>query len=133
MAAFYPQYQSNELSKKIRNALHEDVSVYMTMLETQPLINFPGLTYSLDETIDFLIDMEKTLLATEQFNMHHGMANDMLAHTYTTLFNALVIDDEMNAIFNEEGTVKEEFHAVWERIAEYRWGFPSRVYHGESH
>ena len=40
MAAFYPQYQSNELSKKIRNALHEDVGGYITMLETQPFINY---------------------------------------------------------------------------------------------
>ena len=37
---FYPQYQSNELSGKIRKALHEDVGGYMTMLETQPFINF---------------------------------------------------------------------------------------------
>ena len=40
MAPFYPQYQSNELSGKIRKALHEDVGGYITMLETQPFINF---------------------------------------------------------------------------------------------
>ena len=45
------------------------------------------------------------------------MPHSMLSHTYSTLFNVLVIDDEMNEIFDEDGTVKEEFHAVWERIA----------------
>ena len=129
MASLYPQYQSNELSEKIRKSLHEDVGVYMTMLETQPFINLQGLTYSLDESIDYLIDMEKTLLASEQFDMQHGMANSMLSHTYSTLFNVLVINDEMNEIFDEEGTVKEEFHAVWERDCKYRWGFPSSIYH----
>ena len=112
VAPFYPQYQSNELSKKIRNALHEDVGGYMTMLETHPFINFQGLTYSLDESIDYLIDMEKTLLATDQFEMQHGMLSD----AYSTLFNILVIDEEMNEILDEHGTVKEEYHAAWERI-----------------
>ena len=45
------------------------------------------------------------------------MPHSMLSHTYSTLFNVLVIDDGMNEIFNEDGTVKEELHAVWERIA----------------
>jgi DNA-directed RNA polymerase specialized sigma24 family protein len=125
VAPIYPKYQTNDLSKKIRNALHEDVSGYMTMLETEPLYNAQSLDLSLDQSIDTLIEMEKTLLASDQFAMHHGYG--MLSHTYSTIFSALVIDDkkngvleahsETNEIFDEHGTVKEEYRAVWEKIA----------------
>ncbi len=116
MAPFYPQYQSNELSGKIRKALHEDVGGYITMLETQPFINIPGLTYSLDESIDYLIEFEKTLFATDRFAIPYGM----LSSTYSQLFNTLVMDDERNKneTFDENGTVKEEYRVVWERIAD---------------
>ena len=123
VAPFYPQYQSNKLSRKIRSALHEDVSGYMTMLEIEPLFNVRSLDYSLDQLIDYLIDVEKTLLTSDQFAMHYGM----LSQTYSTIFNALVIDDqtkgvfaehsETNEIFDEHGTVKEDYRAVWEKIA----------------
>ena len=32
------------------------------MLETQPFINFEGLTFSLDESIDYFIDWKKHYL-----------------------------------------------------------------------
>ncbi|MBO1914409.1 hypothetical protein J4G37_57525, partial [Microvirga sp. 3-52] len=38
-APLFPKYQTNELSKKIRSSLHEDVSGYMTMLENEHLFN----------------------------------------------------------------------------------------------
>ena len=116
MAPFYPQYQSNELSEKIRKALHEDVGGYITMLETQPFINIQGLTYSLDESIDYLIEFEKTLFATDRFASPYGM----LSSTYSHLFNILVMDDERNKneTFDENGMVKEEYRVVWEKIAD---------------
>ncbi|WP_210471118.1 RNA polymerase sigma factor [Sporosarcina sp. 6E9] len=123
-APLFPKYQTNELSKKIRSSLHEDVSGYMTMLENEHLFNVESLDIPLDQSLDYLIDMENTLLASEQFTTHY----EMLSHSYTTLFNALVIDDnkkygvfyehsETNAIFDEHGAVKEEYRAVWEKIA----------------
>ncbi|QUW23230.1 hypothetical protein JSQ81_06750 [Sporosarcina sp. Marseille-Q4063] len=123
VAPFYPKYQTNEFSKKIRNALHEDVGGYMTMLETEPLFNVQSLDFSLNQSIDYLIDMEKTLLASDQSAMHYGM----LSHTYSTLFSALVIDEKKKGvyaehsetveIFDEHGAVKEEYRAIWEKIA----------------
>ncbi|MBO1914480.1 hypothetical protein J4G37_57880, partial [Microvirga sp. 3-52] len=96
----------------------------MTMLENEHLFNVESLDIPLDQSLDYLIDMENTLLASEQFTTHY----EMLSHSYTTLFNALVIDDnkkygvfyehsETNAIFDEHGAVKEEYRAVWEKIA----------------
>ena len=125
VAELYPQYQSNELSESIRKSLHEDVGGYMTMLKIQTFIYSQGLTNSLDESIDYLIDMEKTLLAADQIEVRYGMPYSMLSHTYSTLFNVLVIDDEMNEIFDENGTVKEEYHAVWEKIANIEGDSPA--------
>ncbi|WP_172373862.1 sigma-70 family RNA polymerase sigma factor [Sporosarcina jiandibaonis] len=116
VAPFHPKYQKNELSKKIRNALHEDVGGYMTMLETEHMFNVQSLDFSLDQSLDYLIDMEKTLLATEQSYMYYWM----LSHTYSTLFNLLVIDDdedETNEILDDSGKVKEKYRAIWEKIA----------------
>ena len=114
---FYPQYQTNELSKKIRSALHEDVRVYMTMLETGPIFNANSLNFSMDQSLEFLIDMEKTILASNQFDMQHGYW--MLSHTYTSLFNVLVVNEESNEILDKAGQVKKEYRDIWEQIANF--------------
>ena len=94
----------------------------MTLLEKQPLLYFSSDTYSLDKYVDQLIDMEKTLLATQPEDMQYSI----LPHTYSALFNLLVIEntageyfgqqDETRKIFDKDDSVKEAYREVWEKI-----------------
>ena len=131
MAPFLPTYQTNELSENIRKSLHKDMSGYMTLLEKQPLLYFPTDTYSLDEYVDQLIDMEKTLLATQPEDMQYSI----LPHTYSALFNLLVIEnvageyfgqqDETRKIFDKDDSVKVAYREAWEKIGNIGEGSPA--------
>ena len=63
-APIAPVFKKNEHSAKIRSSIHPDLSGYLTGLEATPLVMYPGLVHPLEDSIDYLLEIEKTLLAT---------------------------------------------------------------------
>ena len=59
-----PSYGKNDFNANIRSSIHEDFGGFFTMLESAPFVSYPGLVHSLEDSINFLMEMEKTLLAT---------------------------------------------------------------------
>ena len=117
---FYPGYSKNEYSERLRAALHEDVLGYVKALESGPFTNYPfrDLVYPLEESIDYLIELENTLLATQ----NTAMAYDLLAQHYVELLDAIVKSLGPSLVGTSIG---EEYRAAWKRIASIGDGSPS--------
>lgn len=120
-APFYPKHVNNEISKRIRDSLHEDVEGYITLLESAPFIYYPNLAYSIEESIDYMIEIEKTLLASEM----QTRAYEQLEGTYVQLLNEIIIGSETARIVGANGRVKEENRIGWKRIASLDESLPS--------
>ena len=102
-AALFPKYGKNEFSAQVRASLHEDVGGYITLLESEPFHYYPGLAYSIDESVDFMIEMEKTLLTSQIYNID----SSYLSSTYISLLNELIIGSEQGRIVGRDGKVKK--------------------------
>ncbi|MFC5591892.1 RNA polymerase sigma factor [Sporosarcina soli] len=118
-----PIFQKNEISEQMRASLHEDLGGYVTLLESTPFVNYPNLAYSYDESVEYLLDMEKSLLASwEDENFHY-----MLEYSYKELLYTLIGGYEPNLIYGQDGTVKEEVRAAWRKIASNGGSSPSAI------
>ena len=119
--ALYPKYGKNEFSARVRASLHEDVGGYITLLESEPFVRYPGLAYSIDESVDFMIEMEKTLLTSQIYDID----SSYLTSTYISLLNELIIGSKQGRIVGRDGKVKEEYRKAWKRIASIGEDSPS--------
>ncbi len=118
-----PIFQMNEISAQMRASLHEDLGGYVTLLESTPFVIYPDLAYSYDESVEYLLDMEKSLLASwEDENFHY-----MLEHSYKELLFTLIGGYEPDRIYGQDGTVKEEVRAAWRIIASNGGSSPSAI------
>lgn len=116
-----PSYGKNDFSAKIRSSIHEDFGGFFTLLESAPFVSYPGLAHSLEDSVAFLLDMEKTLLSTTI----NDEKTNMLSWTYNELFYVIVGAAELDRIFGDDGKVKTEFREGWERIASAGEGSPA--------
>lgn len=119
-----PVYGKNSFSAKVRSSIHEDFVGFFTVLESAPFLSFPGLTHSLEESVTFLLEIEKTLLATTINDEKTGM----LSGTYSQLFYEIVGGAEPNQVFDVDGKVKKEFHEAWKRIESAGEGSPASYF-----
>lgn len=116
-----PVFQKNDFSAKFRSSIHTDLGGFITVLEVVPLVTYPGLAQPLEASIDYLLEIEKTLLATT-------LNSDVfltLSWTYNELFHEIIGRGEPLNVFGPDGEVKEEFRVGWERIASAGEGSPS--------
>ncbi|MBO0589637.1 hypothetical protein [Sporosarcina sp. E16_8] len=118
-----PIYGKNDFSAKIRSSIHKDFGGFFTSLESAPFVSYPGLVHSLGDSVDFLLDMENTLLSTTM----DDEKTDMLKWTYSELFYEIVGGAEPNHIFGTDGKVKTEFREGWKRIASAGEGSPTAL------
>ncbi|MCG7335995.1 hypothetical protein MHZ95_12055 [Sporosarcina sp. ACRSM] len=118
-----PIFQKNEISAQMRASLHKDLGGYVTLLESTPFVDYPDLAYSYNESIEYLLDMEKSLLASwEGENFYY-----MLEHSYQELLYTLIGGYEPDLIYGQDGTVKEEVRAAWRTIASNGGTSPSAI------
>jgi len=111
--AIAPVFKKNKVSAKIRSSIHPDLGGFLTVMEVVPLLNYPGLAHSLSDSIDYLLEIEKTLLATTL----NDEATNHLSWTYSELFHEISGGAEPDTIFGADGIVKDEFREGWKRIA----------------
>lgn len=116
-----PSYGKNDFNAKIRSSIHEDFGGFFTMLESAPFVSYLGLVHSLEDSGNFLMEMEKTLLATTLGNEK----TEMLSWIYNELFYVIVGGTEPDRIYGTDGKVKKEYQAAWERIASADEGSPT--------
>ncbi len=118
---FIPNYKKNEFSTQFRAAIHKNLGGYITQLESAPFIYYPDLAYSLDESVDYLKEMEETLLTSQV----DGSPYFSLDNYFKELFFEIVVGSEPGRIFGADGKVKEEVKSAWKKIAFNRGGSPS--------
>jgi len=118
-----PLFGKNEVSTRIRSSIHPDIGGFLTLLEHSPLLMYPGLTYSVKDSIDYLLEMEKTLLVTTL----NDEATRNLSWTYAELFLEIIGGEETEKTFGTNGAIKDEFRKGWERIASSGEGSPTAV------
>jgi len=111
--AIAPVFKKNKVSAKIRSSIHPDLGGFLTVMEVVPLLNYPGLAHSLSDSIDYLLEIEKTLLATTL----NDEATNHLSWTYSELFHEISGGAEPDNILGSDGKVKDEFREGWKRIA----------------
>jgi len=116
-----PSYGKNDFNAKIRSSIHEDFGGFFTMLESAPFVSYPGLVHSLEDSVNYLMEMEKTLLAT---TMDYEKT-EMLSWVYSELFYEIVGRAEAHRIFGTDGKVNKEYQAAWNRIASAGEGSPT--------
>lgn len=115
-----PMFQKNEISEQMRASLHEDLGGYLTLLESTPFVIHPDLAYSYDESIAYLLDMERTLLVSGVEENFHTMLN----YTYQELLSTLLGGSDL---LEQDGTVKKEVQSAWEKIASNEELTPSAI------
>ncbi|MER2091089.1 MAG: hypothetical protein ABS920_15230, partial [Sporosarcina sp.] len=113
--------KKNENSAKIRSSIHPDLRGYLTGLESMPMVTYPGLAHPLEQSIDYLLEIEKTLLATKLTDE----ATSNLSWSYGELFYKIIGGMEPDRILDTDGKVKTEIRAGWERIAGSGEGSPT--------
>ena len=111
--AIAPVFKKNKLGAKIRSSIHPDLGGFLTVLEVVPLVTYPGLAHSLTDSIDYLLEMEKTLLATTL----NDETTNHLSWTYSELFHEISGGADPDNVFDTDGVVKDEFREGWKRIA----------------
>ncbi|WP_342514837.1 hypothetical protein MKY34_08955 [Sporosarcina sp. FSL K6-1522] len=126
-------YEKNSFSAQVRNSLHPDVHGYLTALESQPFVYYQyqeeedkfltSLAYSLEESIEFIIEMEQSLLATTS----EGLAYQHLSGSYIELLCVMTDCEQSNRVFDEEGKVKDDLQKAWRALAENSEDSPSAV------
>ena len=112
-ASVFPNFGTSEVSAKIRASIHEDLVGYITAMESWQFIYNTNQDISIDEAIDALIEIEKTIFASDEKNNHYFT----LDYYYSALFNRIVIETEPNQFLGPDGKVREEIRASWKRIA----------------
>ena len=118
-----PTFQKNEIGAQIRASLHEDLGGYVTLLESPPFVIYPDLAYSFDESVEYLLDMEKTLLAS-QLDENVSVP---LSHAYTELLLELIGGSDPERLVGHDGKVKAEVQSAWKKIASNKEQSPSAV------
>lgn len=116
-----PVFKKNKLSAKIRSSIHPDLGGFLTVMEVVPLQTYPGLAHSLADSIDYLLEMEKTLLATTL----NDEATSHLSWTYSELFHEISGGAQPDTVFGTDGVVKNEFREGWKRIASAKEASPT--------
>jgi len=118
-----PIFQKNEIGEQMRALLHEDLSGYVTLLESPPFVIYPGSAYSFDEAVEYMLDMEKTLLVS-QLDENETVP---LFHAYTELLLELIGGLEPERLVGRDGKVKVEVQSAWKKIASNKELTPSAV------
>ena len=77
------------------------------------MVMYPGLVHPLEDSIDYLLEIEKTLLATTLTDE----AFHNLGWSYSELFYEIIGGTEPDQVFDTDGKVKKDYRAGWERIA----------------
>ena len=119
--AIAPVFKKNKVSAKIRSSIHPDLGGFLTVMEVVPLLSYPGLAHSLADSIDYLLEIEKTLLVTTL----NDEATNHLIWTYSELFHEISGGAEPDNVFGTDGVVKDEFREGWKRIASAEEGSPT--------
>ena len=121
LASFYPMHVNNDISKRIRDSLHEDVGGFITLLELEPFLYYQDSTYTLDKMVDYMIEMEETLFAFE----NSTNAFEHLKDVYIHLLYEIIKGSETTSIVDQNGKVKEEYQLGWKKIASMDDKMPS--------
>ena len=119
-----PSYGSNDFSAKIRSSIHKDLGGFFTLLESGPFVSYPGLSHSLNDSVDYLLDMEKTLMATTM----DDEKTYMLGGAYSELFYEIIGGEDPDSILGTDGKVKKEFRKAWKRIESAEEESPSAYF-----
>lgn len=119
---FYPVHVNNEISKRIKNSLHEDVGGFIKLLELEPLYYLDS-AYSIDIMVEYMIEMEKTLFAFE----NDTNAFNNLRDVYISLLHEIIKGSETSSIVDQNGKVKEKHQLVWKEITTLDENLPSTV------
>ena len=98
---------------RLRAALHEAAGSYLTQYEKEPFIMNEKLLYSLDETIEIMEEMEKTLVAARQ--------NQWLGHvvegTMINLLEMILQGSTIEEFKSSDGSISEVHRNAWKQLA----------------
>lgn len=111
---FYPIYLKSDVSLAIRDSIHEDFRGYMTFLEKNPFNSWSdGSRYSLEETIDYIVELENTLLVEQQEDLPY---QNVLAF-YNDQFYEGFIRNEDGRLTGSDGKLRKEYRSAWKKLA----------------
>lgn len=106
-----PAFSRNELSAQMKASIHPDLAGYITQLESSTPV--PDLNRTYAEKVDDLVEIEYTLLASDEIELPYMSLRDY----YSTLFYGMITDSETNRIIGPDGKITEEVQTAWKRIA----------------
>ncbi|KAA0944011.1 sigma-70 family RNA polymerase sigma factor [Sporosarcina sp. ANT_H38] len=119
---FFPIYVNNEVSLAIRDSIHEDFRGYMTFLESNSMNYWvDGSEFSLEETLNYIIELENTLLVDQQEDISY---QNVLGF-YNNLFYEGFIRNEDGRLTGSDGKLRKEYRSAWEKLANIGVNSPS--------
>ena len=98
---------------RLRAALHESAGSYLTQYEKEPFIMNEKLLYSLDETIGFIEEMEKTLVAARQNQWLGHVVEGTMINLLETILQGRTIEEFKSS----DGSISEVHRNAWKQLA----------------
>lgn len=94
---------------KLIDSLHQDTQHYYRMMFQEPYMVAGTLRYSIEESVQHVKEMQRTLLNVEQ---DHNLYPVMESYFYG-LFYDLMKGSDQTRIFDGNGVVKKEYQEAW--------------------
>ncbi|MFJ7935764.1 RNA polymerase sigma factor [Sporosarcina sp. NPDC096371] len=105
--------EDSEFIAKLRAALHESAGSSLTEYEKAPFLLGDQLFYSLDETIELIEEMERTVVAARRNGwMGHSMERTMLS-----LLDAMLQGRTIEEFKSSDGSITDVHRSAWKQLA----------------
>ncbi len=104
---------NNAFIEQLRGALHEAAGSYLTQYEKEPFTRNEKLLYSLEETIGFIEEMEKTLDEARQNQWIGHSVEGTMINLLETMLQGRTIEEFKGS----DGSISEVHRNAWKQLA----------------
>lgn len=102
-----------EFIERMQASLHASVNGYLVFYGKQPFVEDEKLAYPLNETTEFIMEMEKVL----HVDRGDGELKDYLESTMIWLLSYVISGKSDESLRNADGSISESYRDAWKRLA----------------
>jgi len=102
--------------EKMRKSLHESAGGYITLQEKEPFVVDDKLVYSLEDTIDFIKEMENTMNADTTADPDYSFSLEGMIGFFLDM---IVSDRTIEPLSDADGKISKVHREAWKQLASF--------------